>query len=1034
MKITEKSILFWILLLSIGVLAGTDIGYSQSDGPVSVESSNLTSGQLTFSASVAAGYDFAIVESREALDADEGTVLVAGALGGAGGMVNISLPEPETTSFLILKLIRGTSMPDARYSGGEYFNFDGVVNPNVIDVSDRGGHVLNRLAYGPSNDDLHDLEDIGLIEWINHQLNPELIPENRYYVLNPIENDLFSLYQPSLDQIIIPRFSEWKYRKGISATPLSWNTLDFDDSDWERGRAGFGYGDRDDNTVFRDMRRTDSNPDGYLTFAIRRKFAVFDPETSGQLLLRVSYDDAFVAYINGVEVARSNVSGARPNYLTEANANHEAGEFEEFDLSEFVRVLNDGVNVLAIQLHNFRITSSDATLIPELLFRQELDVDPVQRISGIDELQQLVHVRGVYAPNQLQTILGEFWENHFTTDFDKVADYFEDQENSDGSEAMSMRQARAEAAHEEFKEYEFFYRNALGRFEDLLMYSATSVPQLIYLDNVTNTKSGPNENYAREILELFAFGVDNRYTQRDIEELSRCFTGWTVRKVWPQDLKPYPASADEPFTETNVQFDETSKIALGNVWRFAKGTLEPTPDQNGNPTTRWARPGFDDSKWLQGRTGIGYADNDDRTVLSDMRRNYASVYLRKSFTLDSPEDLKDLVFATDYDDGYVAYINGVEIARSETMSMAGSPPAYNETASQNHEARGNYETVPVALYADAINFGGEENILAIQVHNVNPNSSDLSILPKLVWRKLREGSIENGDPNGEWAFRFDPDQHDITSKVLFEGKDWQMNIPAGRRGLDGLRDAQDVIRMMANHISTREFISIKLVNRFVSDEISLESFHEGTAPESLISLVHQCMDVWEKTGGSIKAVMEVILDPVNQVSPFWESANFRTKVKTPIEFINSSLRALNGRLSRAALPDYNDAMGMHLFTRDDPDGWSEYGFDWISTATLLERINFSQTLATNSNRNLTWNYLTLLRESGARTAEEIVRYFDTVYFQGTLGEDNIRLLIEYAETDENGDPSPLATGSTDYGPRVRELVGLILSTPHWHYQ
>merc|ERR1711916_228281 len=104
-------------------------------------------------------------------------------------------------------------------------------------------------------------------------------------------------------------------------------------------------------------------------------------------------------------------------------------------------------------------------------------------------------------------------------------------EDLDGNDLLAMNRAEYEAVQMEFREYEFFYRNALGNFGDLLLYSATSPSQLIYLDNVLNRVGEANENYAREILELFAFGVDNRYTQADIEQLSRAFTGWQIRKV-----------------------------------------------------------------------------------------------------------------------------------------------------------------------------------------------------------------------------------------------------------------------------------------------------------------------------------------------------------------------------------------------------------------------------------------------------------------------------------------------------------------------
>ena len=99
-------------------------------------------------------------------------------------------------------------------------------------------------------------------------------------------------------------------------------------------------------------------------------------------------------------------------------------------------------------------------------------------------------------------MLGEFWENHFTTDYDKLVEYLEDVEDSNGDESISDNQAEQEAAQMEYQEYEFFYQNALGNFGDLLLYSATSPSMLIYLDNVLNEKKEPNENYAREILEF----------------------------------------------------------------------------------------------------------------------------------------------------------------------------------------------------------------------------------------------------------------------------------------------------------------------------------------------------------------------------------------------------------------------------------------------------------------------------------------------------------------------------------------------------
>jgi uncharacterized protein (DUF1800 family) len=71
-------------------------------------------------------------------------------------------------------------------------------------------------------------------------------------------------------------------------------------------------------------------------------------------------------------------------------------------------------------------------------------------------------------------------------------------------------------------------RHALGKFPAMLRASAQSPAMLSYLDNQTNRSGVPNENYARELMELHTLGVDGGYTQKDVQEVARCFTGWTV--------------------------------------------------------------------------------------------------------------------------------------------------------------------------------------------------------------------------------------------------------------------------------------------------------------------------------------------------------------------------------------------------------------------------------------------------------------------------------------------------------------------------
>jgi hypothetical protein len=112
--------------------------------------------------------------------------------------------------------------------------------------------------------------------------------------------------------------------------------------------------------------------------------------------------------------------------------------------------------------------------------------------------------RMLYTQRALQEKLALFWHNRFATSLVKV-------ENQ-----MLMHH-----------QIDLFRRMGMGSFRDMLVAVGRDPAMLVWLDGQTNRKGHPNENYAREIMELFALGVGN-YTEKDIQELARAFTGWRV--------------------------------------------------------------------------------------------------------------------------------------------------------------------------------------------------------------------------------------------------------------------------------------------------------------------------------------------------------------------------------------------------------------------------------------------------------------------------------------------------------------------------
>ena len=155
----------------------------------------------------------------------------------------------------------------------------------------------------------------------------------------------------------------WKYFEGAeppSNPPNAWNTVDFDDSHWQTGPGGFGYGDNDDATILDDMRNN------YVSVYIRKEFSVSSPSADEVVRFEIDYDDGFIAYLNGAEIARAHMAQGAAGYDTRAASAHEAGSPETFVLGAANELLNEGVNVLAVQGHNSSASSSDFSLIPAL--------------------------------------------------------------------------------------------------------------------------------------------------------------------------------------------------------------------------------------------------------------------------------------------------------------------------------------------------------------------------------------------------------------------------------------------------------------------------------------------------------------------------------------------------------------------------------------------------------------------------------------------------------------------------------------------
>ena len=161
---------------------------------------------------------------------------------------------------------------------------------------------------------------------------------------------------------------------------------------------------------------------------------------------------------------------------------------------------------------------------------------------------------------------------------------------------------------------------------------------------------------------------------------------------------------------------------------------------------------------------------------------------------------------------------------------------------------------------------------------------------------------------------------------------------------DGENEGIQVLEILAHQPATARFISTELAQRFVSDD----------PPSSLIAAMSK---TFLKTDGDIRAVLETMF----RSPEFWAPQAYRARVKTPFEFVVSSLRATQADIADPQpLLGVLNKMGMPLYGMQPPTGYSTKADVWVNSAALLDRMNFGLALATNRLPGTTFNLAPLL--------------------------------------------------------------------------
>jgi len=170
--------------------------------------------------------------------------------------------------------------------------------------------------------------------------------------------------------------------------------------------------------------------------------------------------------------------------------------------------------------------------------------------TNIEDARQRWLFRMVHTRRPLQEKMGLFWHNYFGVGYTKVAGVVG---GVLGTKMMALKAGELPGPQ---GHYELLRENALGKFRDLLVAVAQDPAMLVFLDGRTNVRARPQENFGREVMELYTWGLGN-YTEDDVYAAARVFTGWNLRNV-PGTIANDPAAYQE-FLYNSAQHDPTAK-------------------------------------------------------------------------------------------------------------------------------------------------------------------------------------------------------------------------------------------------------------------------------------------------------------------------------------------------------------------------------------------------------------------------------------------------------------------------------------------
>jgi uncharacterized protein (DUF1800 family) len=336
-----------------------------------------------------------------------------------------------------------------------------------------------------------------------------------------------------------------------------------------------------------------------------------------------------------------------------------------------------------------------------------------------------------------------------------------------------------------------------------------------------------------------------------------------------------------------------------------------------------------------------YSDRQLEAVMTDFWLNHFNVYVRKNqnepYLIPAYErdvirpnamgKFEDLLVATAESPAMLMYLDNWQSIGPDSQA-AKNEPKYAKFA-QNPQ-------VKAALKDRGLNENYGRELMELHTVGVNGGYTQKDVTE--VAKVFTGWTITPPQQGGAFQFQFEERRHEPGSKTVM-----------GRTiHEDGMKEGLEVLHMLATSPATARFISTKLAVRFVSDD----------PPQSLVDKMTQS---FLSSDGDIKTVLRTMFE----APEFWAPSTERAKVKTPLEFVVSAVRASGATVNNALpLVAALDKLGMPLYGMQTPNGYSWMSDPWVSTGALVSRMNFALVLSGGKLPGVRTDWTKLLGEPG----------------------------------------------------------------------